>query len=93
VDDSPDSVAALRWVASQLWRPGDTLALMHVVPVLPATASYTLAPDGLLYTLPLPPISEAQVGEGCPWQDIVVRPQQTALAGCNAHNTTQVQHG
>jgi hypothetical protein len=41
---------------------GDLLHVLHVVPALPAHMSYSLAPDGMMYSLPLPQLEEAQVG-------------------------------
>lgn len=40
---------------------GDLLHVLHVVPALPAHMSYSLAPDGMMYSLPLPQLEEAQV--------------------------------
>lgn len=47
VDTSQASPAACRWVLSELYRPGDTVHLLHVVPPLPHQSLYAL-PDGRL---------------------------------------------
>lgn len=46
IDDSEEGLAAVGWVLGHLWRPGDCLHLLHVVPALPAHMSYSLAPGG-----------------------------------------------
>lgn len=44
IDDSDEGYAAVGWVLQHLWRPGDVLHLLHVVPALPPHMSYSLAP-------------------------------------------------
>lgn len=46
IDDSEEGLAAVGWVLQHLWRPGDVMHLLHVVPALPAHMSYSLAPGG-----------------------------------------------
>ena len=65
VDESDDSLASVTWVLENLWRQGDIMHLLHVIPALPAHMTYSMAPDGMLYSLPLPEIAEAAVsGQG-----------------------------
>lgn len=62
VDDSDEAAAAVEWVMSHVYRQGDLLHLLHIVPALPPHITSSLAPDGLLYSCPLPLLDEAQVG-------------------------------
>lgn len=71
IDDSDEGYTAVGWVLQHLWRPGDVLHLLHVVPALPPHMSYSLAPDGMLYSLPLPQLEEAQVEESH-WRDLLL---------------------
>jgi len=71
IDDSEEGYAAVGWVLRNLWRPGDVLHLLHIVPALPPHMSYSLAPDGMLYSLPLPQIEEAQIEESH-WRDLLL---------------------
>lgn len=49
IDDSEEGLAAVGWVLQHLWRAGDVLHLLHVVPALPAHMSYSLAPGGCCF--------------------------------------------
>lgn len=63
VDETEESVASVEWVLVHLWRPGDVIHLIHIVPALPNYMAYSLAPDGMLYSVPLPHMAEAKVQE------------------------------
>jgi len=52
VDTSQASLDACRWVASNLYRTGDTIHLLHCVPSLPQQGLYALA-DGRLVSVNL----------------------------------------
>ncbi|WIA16917.1 hypothetical protein OEZ85_013843 [Tetradesmus obliquus] len=71
VDDSDEGSWSVGWVVQHLWRQGDLLHVLHVVPALPAHMSYSLAPDGMMYSLPLPQLEEAQVEESH-WRQLLL---------------------
>lgn len=53
IDDSEEGYGAVGWVLQHLWRPGDILHLLHVVPALPAHMSYSLAPGVYCRLMPM----------------------------------------
>eukprot|EP00775_Hariotina_reticulata_P010737 gene10737-10893_t len=83
VDDSEEGEAAVAWVIMNLWRKGDLLHVLHVVPALPPYVGASLAPDGMIYSnLPLLQMQEAQVEEDF-WRDLLLKRLEPLFATNN----------
>ena len=48
IDDSAESLRALQWTIDNMYREGDILALLHVIPRPQATSSYGAPPVDML---------------------------------------------
>ncbi len=48
IDDSDESLRALQWTIDNMYRAGDILALLHVIPRPQATVSYGAPPVDML---------------------------------------------
>jgi nucleotide-binding universal stress UspA family protein len=63
VDDSDDSEEACRWCMECLSRPGDTVHVLHVVPVMTWRTVYSLGPDGIVSYIPPVDVDVQRVAE------------------------------